>query len=87
MLVEDLQAKKEAGYELILATEHAKHYNRVQGILQDVEANITMHPLNLDLHGGFVDHQNKILVYTDHQYLIATTRQTFEKIEAVVVHN
>ena len=43
--------KKEAGYELILATEHAKHYNRVQGILQDVEANITMHPLNLDLHG------------------------------------
>ena len=59
LLVEDLQAKKEAGYELILATEHAKHYNRVQGILQDVEANITMHPLNLDLHGGFVDHQNK----------------------------
>ena len=43
----------------LLATEHAKHYNRVQGILQDVEANITMHPLNLDLHGGFVDHQNK----------------------------
>ena len=67
LLVEDLQAKKEAGYELILATEHAKHYNRVQGILQDVEANITMHPLNLDFHGGFVDRQNKILVYTDHQ--------------------
>jgi transcription-repair coupling factor (superfamily II helicase) len=63
----DLHNKRNAGYTNIIACNSAKQIERLYAIFKDLEHGAAFTPLLLDLHEGFVDPDQKLALYTDHQ--------------------
>ena len=55
------------GYRLYILSENEKQIERLRVIFADRGDNIAFTPVLQTLHEGFVDHQAKICVFTDHQ--------------------
>ncbi|MDD2562664.1 MAG: CarD family transcriptional regulator, partial [Salinivirgaceae bacterium] len=54
-------------YEVIIVSEQQKQLDRITNILDQIDPNTTFTPLLGNIHGGFVDHDVRICVFTDHQ--------------------
>ena len=74
LLIDDLHQMQQQGYGLNILSENPKQIARIESIFKDFEENgertaadIEFYPHYIGLHGGFVDHDTKQLVYTDHQ--------------------
>lgn len=67
LFAKDLISNSLTGYMSILSASQVKQVDRIASILQDVEKNIKYESLFEGLSSGFVDHQNKVAIYTDHQ--------------------
>ena len=67
LIIEHLKEKSEEGYHNIILCGSLKQEERFHHIFDDMEANIDYATLLLPLHEGFIDHEQKILCYTDHQ--------------------
>jgi transcription-repair coupling factor (superfamily II helicase) len=63
----DLHNKQNAGYTNLIACNSAKQSERLYSIFNDMEHEVAFTPLVLDLHEGFIDHELKLALYTDHQ--------------------
>lgn len=70
----DLHNKQSAGYTNVIACTSAKQSERLHTIFRDMEPvrpagghAVSFTPLVLDLHEGFVDPEQKLALYTDHQ--------------------
>ncbi|MFT3884857.1 MAG: transcription-repair coupling factor [Flavobacteriales bacterium] len=63
----DLHNKQNAGYTNLIACSNAKQSERLYTIFRDMEHAVSFTPLVLDLHEGFVDPEQKLALYTDHQ--------------------
>lgn len=48
-------------------TDSAKQVERLYSIFEDIDAKIKFIPINISLRGGFIDLEQKIACYTDHQ--------------------
>ncbi|MDZ4824728.1 MAG: transcription-repair coupling factor [Flavobacteriales bacterium] len=55
------------GYTNIVAAGQPKQIERLNQIFEDKDHAVNFYPLTIELSEGFVDKENKILVYTDHQ--------------------
>lgn len=66
-LVEDLKLRINQGFKIIISAESFQQINRLRSILEELDPYIRFEDLLLSLHEGFVDLQNKIVLYTDHQ--------------------
>lgn len=55
------------GYTLYILSENPKQFERLREIFADRGDSINFEPVLGTVHEGFVDHQNKICVFTDHQ--------------------
>jgi transcription-repair coupling factor (superfamily II helicase) len=66
-LVKDLSEKKEDAYHIYIVTNNAQQVERLNNILNNLNANIDFTAIPCVVHEGFVDHAEKVLVYTDHQ--------------------
>ena len=55
------------GYRLMILSDNAKQFDRLREIFADRGDNITFEPVEGTLHEGFVDHDSRICVFTDHQ--------------------
>lgn len=66
LLADEFSQKHLQGYALVLAGESSRQVEKLKAILEEHHAPEVQH-LPLSLYGGFVDHQEKLLVYTDHQ--------------------
>ena len=55
------------GYKIYLLSDSEKQIARLQAIFADRGDDITFTPVISTLHEGFVDHERKICVFTDHQ--------------------
>ena len=55
------------GYEVLVLSDNAKQIDRLKEILADRPEHISFTPVINIVHEGFIDHDLKICVYTDHQ--------------------
>jgi len=55
------------GYQLCILSDSEKQHQRLKAIFEDRGDDIAFVPVLSTLHEGFVDHHNKVCVFTDHQ--------------------
>ncbi|MFY1045301.1 transcription-repair coupling factor [Chryseobacterium sp. GP-SGM7] len=67
LLMEDLQEKKDEGFEIWISFATDKQKDRLESIFEELGQQIAFKSFKSELHEGFVDPDHKILVYTDHQ--------------------
>ncbi|APY11115.1 transcription-repair coupling factor [Seonamhaeicola sp. S2-3] len=67
LLIEDLNTNHNKGYSNYIACVSEQQAKRFHDIFEDVEEDVHYKTIVQSLHQGFVDHDNKIVCYTDHQ--------------------
>jgi transcription-repair coupling factor (superfamily II helicase) len=72
LLVQHLKEYQDKNYQLFLVSDNAKELTRLKDIidhhpLENSDESIKYTFINIALHEGFIDHDQKILCYTDHQ--------------------
>jgi len=71
LLIENLNDYKSKGYQIILYSESSKQLDRIQAILNDIQHHDELHSdferRLIAIHAGFIDHDQKVCRYTDHQ--------------------
>ncbi|MBC7450421.1 MAG: transcription-repair coupling factor, partial [Cytophagales bacterium] len=89
LLLEDLRLRSNQGYKLILASESHQQIQRLHSILEELDPYIRFEELIMPLREGFIDLQNKILCYTDHQifdrYHKYKTKERFSKSKSITL--
>ena len=67
MLIGDLQKHVAKQYTPFIFAENPKQLERLRSIFEDLNAQVQFVPLPTAISKGFIDHDKKILCYTDHQ--------------------
>ncbi len=67
LLIEDLNTNHNKGYTNYIVCTSEQQAKRFHDIFEDIEEEVAYKTIVLSLHQGFVDHDNKITCYTDHQ--------------------
>ena len=67
LLIEDLNLHHEKGYTNYIACATEQQAKRFHDIFEDADHNVHYKTIVLALYQGFVDHEQKITCYTDHQ--------------------
>ncbi len=67
LLAEDLMLKQDAGYNIYILSDNQKQIDRILSIFEDIHTKVRINPLLTTLHEGYIDHESKICMYTDHQ--------------------
>ncbi len=95
LLIRDLQVKTKEKYTNIIFSDNPKQIERLNSIFEDIQQNnglnreIDFSPLYLSLHEGFIDREEKLTCYTDHQifdrYHRFYLKDRFSKKESVTL--
>ena len=67
LLIQDLNQHHNEGYETIICCANTQQAQRFHDIFEAQESVVHYTTLVLSLHQGFIDHDHKIVCYTDHQ--------------------
>ena len=67
LLFADITKKKKEGYRVNLCCTNNQQKNRLRQIFEDLDNDGIVDPVVLPLSAGFIDLDNKIIFYTDHQ--------------------
>ncbi|MDB4533547.1 transcription-repair coupling factor [Vicingaceae bacterium] len=67
LLHDDLGAKKKDGFTNVLLADSSKQIERLTNIFEDIGKDLEVAPILLPMHEGFIDLDEKITCYTDHQ--------------------
>ncbi len=67
LLFADITKKKKEGYRVNLCCTNNQQKNRLRQIFEDLDNDGIVEPVVLPLSAGFIDLDNKIIFYTDHQ--------------------
>jgi transcription-repair coupling factor (superfamily II helicase) len=67
LLIENLIANHNKGFTNYISCVSEQQAKRFQDIFNDVEQDVHYKTMVLSLHQGFIDNDNKIVCYTDHQ--------------------
>lgn len=67
LLHEDLEGKKKGGFRNIILADSSKQAERLFNIFEDIGKELDVSSILLPIHEGFVDLDEKITCYTDHQ--------------------
>lgn len=67
LLTDAFSEKQSEGYKCILATESLKQYSKLELVVQEHNPEVEVSNLPMSFRSGFVDHEEKLVVYTDHQ--------------------
>ena len=67
LLANDLVERQLEGYADFIASDQPKQLDRLYEIFREIQPQLKFQPMEFTLREGFVDHQSKILCYTDHQ--------------------
>ena len=88
-LIANLQEFEKKGYDLFLFAEQAKQLERLHAIFTDLKTEIQFTPIVKNIHEGFVDHDHKMVCYTDHQifqrYHKYKVKQAYSKNKAITL--
>ncbi len=87
LLIENLLENQGNHIENYLFAENPKQIERFYHIFEDLDAQVTFHPVPEGLSKGFIDLEKNIAVYTDHQifqrFHAYKLRQGFTKSQAI----
>lgn len=67
LLIANLQEKSAEHYTLFICSENSRQLERLHSIFEELNARILFTPIPIALASGFIDHNLRILCYTDHQ--------------------
>lgn len=67
LLISELKESEKNGNENFIFVPHAKQAERYFHIFEDLQADLTFHPITHVIHEGFLDEDLKVALYTDHQ--------------------
>jgi transcription-repair coupling factor (superfamily II helicase) len=88
MLIADLQ-KRGTTYTSYIFSDNPKQLERLRSIFEDLEAQINFVAVPAAISKGFIDHEKKVLCYTDHQifqrYHKYKVKQAYSKGKALTL--
>jgi transcription-repair coupling factor (superfamily II helicase) len=88
-LIENVQSYEKKGYAIFIFAEQAKQLERLHAIFTDLKTEIQFTPIVKNIHEGFIDHDHKIVCYTDHQifqrYHKYKVKQAYSKSKAITL--
>ncbi len=89
LLIRDLKSWEGKGFQLFLFADNPKQLERLQSIFDDLKAAIVFNPITVSIHEGFIDEDQKIVCYTDHQvfqrYHKYKVKQAYNKNKALTL--
>ena len=89
LLIENLKSFETKNYNIYLFAENPKQLERLHSIFSDQDAQINFVPIPVSIHEGFIDHDLKIVCYTDHEifqrYHKYRVKQSFSKNKALTL--
>lgn len=89
MLISDLQKHSANKYVPYIFAENPKQLERLRSIFDDLNAGIIFVPVATSISKGFIDHDKKVICYTDHQifqrYHKYNVKQAYSKGKALTL--
>jgi transcription-repair coupling factor (superfamily II helicase) len=89
LLIRDLKSWEAKQFQLYIFAENPKQLERLQSIFDDLKAAIVFNPIATSIHEGFIDEDQKIVCYTDHQvfqrYHKYKVKQAYNKNKAITL--
>ena len=89
LLIKDLKAHEAAKYSLYIFADQAKQLERLHTIFTDLKTDIQFIPVATSIHEGFIDEDQKVVCYTDHQifqrYHKYRVKQAYNKNKAITL--
>jgi len=89
LLIKNLQDYENKKYNTFIFAENPKQLERLHIIFTDLKADIQVTPIPIAIHEGFIDDDNKLICYTDHQlfqrYHKYKVKQAFSKNKALTL--
>lgn len=67
LLHDDVAAKKQDGFTNVILADTTKQVERLQNIFEDIGKELEVNFILLPIHEGFIDVDEKVACYTDHQ--------------------
>jgi transcription-repair coupling factor (superfamily II helicase) len=89
MLIEDLKKRSADQYVPYIFAENPKQLERLRSVFEDLDAQLNFVPIPSSISKGFIDHEKKVLCYTDHQifqrYHKYKVKQAYTKGKAITI--
>ncbi|MCX8473050.1 MAG: transcription-repair coupling factor, partial [Sediminibacterium sp.] len=79
LLCEDLLYWKSLGYTINIFFDQEKQIQRLEQIFIDIDKDISYNAIPFSIHDGFIDHQHKIVCYTEHQIFQRFHKHQFKR--------
>ena len=91
LLTEDIRSRIENGYDIYIYGEKESQLERIRSILGQNGGLIPKFVSGKNLHNGFIDHQDKVCCYSDHEifdrFHRVNIRRTVEKSEQLTIND
>ncbi len=89
LLIKDLRNWESKKYNIFLFADNPRQLERLHSIFADLKAEISFTPIPTSIHEGFIDHDLKLVCYTDHQifqrYHKYRVKQAYNKNKAITL--
>ncbi len=89
LLTKDLHEHQTQAYNNFIAADMPRQLERLKGIFEEIDITIQFQSLDFALRAGFIDHQMKVVCYTDHQiferYHRYRAKEKFSKSKALTL--
>ena len=89
LLIENLKSFENKKYNIFIFAENPKQLERLHSIFRDQNTEINFVPIPVSIHEGFIDHDLKLVCYTDHEifqrYHKYKVKQAFSKNKALTL--
>lgn len=91
LLTEDIRKRLEEGYRVRIYGEKQSQLERLKSILSQNSGIMPEFIPHCNIHNGFIDHENKVCCYSDHEifdrFHRVTIRRTVEKSEQLTIND
>lgn len=67
LLADNLRSFEQKNYDNFITASDSNQVSRFYEIFEDIGKDVQIHPVISSLHEGFIDHDLRLLCYTDHQ--------------------
>lgn len=89
LLIKNLQEYEQKKYNVFIFSDNPKQLERLHSIFTDLKAEVQVTPIPVSIHEGFIDHDHKLICYTDHhifqRYHKYRVKQAFSKNKALTL--
>lgn len=89
LFTENLAELQANGYTTLLVGESFQHINKVRGIIEQHDPSVTLDHLPTNIREGFIDDEEKIALFTDHQlferYFKYKVKERYSRSKALTV--